>query len=59
MAERDGEPATEPGTDDDGGSAADGLSDAAREWVRRNVAEMGPLSREDREYLAYMFHRRD
>ncbi|TDD32388.1 hypothetical protein E1287_23145 [Actinomadura sp. KC06] len=39
-------------------SATGGLSAADRAWVRRTVAELGALTSDEREYLAYMFHRR-
>jgi hypothetical protein len=45
-------------TSGDQESATGGLSEADRAWVRRTVAELGPLTEDEREYLAYMFHRR-
>lgn len=35
--------------------ARDRLTDEDREWVRRTVANMGPLADEDRDYLALIF----
>ncbi len=40
------------------GSGGAVLSAAAREWVRRTVAGLEPLTQEERDYLAYMFQRR-
>ena len=38
----------------------DPLTDKDREWIKRKVAEIGPLTQEDREFLAMIFrnHRR-
>lgn len=67
MAASDGDALTEPNTTDDtaggtangiGGGGAGELSAAARDWVRRLVADWDPLTDEERAYLAYMFHRR-
>lgn len=44
------------GTED--GAPLTGLSPEDDAWVVRVVAEMGPLTDEEREYLALIFHKR-
>ena len=59
MAERDGGTGTGRDGEHNGDEQEDGgLCEADREWVRRTVAELGPLTDVERVYLAFLFNRR-